>query len=64
MRRILRDWAAAGLTFGVPTCRIERLDELDSVIRGVDRSDGPLLVDVPIATHAGGRDRQAKGGPT
>jgi benzoylformate decarboxylase len=58
------DWAAAGRTFGVPTCRVERLEELDSVVRGVGRSDGPLLVDVPIAPHASGRDRQAKGGPT
>lgn len=58
------DWAAAGRTFGVPSCRIESIDELDSIIRGADRRDGPYLVDVPIASHVAGRDRQAKGGPT
>jgi benzoylformate decarboxylase len=55
------DWCAVGRSFGVPSQRIERIEELGELVRGVERLEGPLLVDVPIAAHAGG-DRQ-RGGP-
>jgi benzoylformate decarboxylase len=61
MREPAIDWSAAGRAFGVPTRRIERIDELSEVLRGVEGLEGPLLVDIPIAAHPGGR-RATKGG--
>jgi benzoylformate decarboxylase len=56
------DWDAAGRTFGIATRRIERLEELEDLVRGVDRLEGPLLVDVPIAPHVSGSANGGRGG--
>lgn len=57
------DWCAVGRSFGVAARRIERMDELSELVRDVERLEGPVLVDVPIAAHTGDQ-RQVRGGPT
>lgn len=46
------DWTAAGTFFGVPAIKVASAKELRDTIAGVGALDGPLLVEVPVRSHA------------
>jgi len=57
------DWTAAGAFFGVRSTRIASADELRETIAGAGSLDGPLLIDVPIRSHAAEHGYTAGGRP-
>ncbi|TCO54819.1 thiamine pyrophosphate-binding protein [Actinocrispum wychmicini] len=46
------DWTAAGKFFGIAATKVTSAKELRDTIAGVGELAGPLLVDVPIRSHA------------
>ncbi len=46
------DWSAAARLFGVRGLRVGSAAELRDVVAGATALDGPLLVDVPVRSHA------------
>jgi benzoylformate decarboxylase len=60
------DWSAAARLFGIAALRVERPTDLREAVAGAGRLDGPLLVEVPIQSHADQArrvDRPAAGRP-
>ena len=46
------DWAAAGALFGIRAVRVGSAGELREVVAGAADLDGPVLVEVPVRSHA------------
>ncbi|GAA3399191.1 thiamine pyrophosphate-binding protein [Cryptosporangium minutisporangium] len=55
------DWQSAARTFGLACTRVENPAELRAVVAGAGDRQTPLLVEVPVTTHADGTLTAANG---